>query len=170
MSRRRTGTPTLASNRATRRERRAGSPGRREGSRGRRRRLSPVGRLRYSSGDEPCLDTAERVGFEPTRLTPTAFRERHLQPLGHLSGSLDSNEAEGAKRLSAEGLAHERLDLSTARTQAHLGPMVEPWIVQDLEHGARGAGLLVRSAVHDEIDAGLLRRPGAHRTRLDRDV
>src|SRR5438445_11594205 len=26
---------------------------------------------------------AERVGFEPTRLSPTAFRERHLQPLGH---------------------------------------------------------------------------------------
>src|SRR5215467_8443264 len=28
---------------------------------------------------------AERVGFEPTRLAPTAFRERHHQPLGHLS-------------------------------------------------------------------------------------
>src|SRR5579885_3786874 len=28
---------------------------------------------------------AERVGFEPTRLSPTAFRERHHQPLGHLS-------------------------------------------------------------------------------------
>jgi hypothetical protein len=29
---------------------------------------------------------AERVGFEPTRATnPTAFRERHLKPLGHLS-------------------------------------------------------------------------------------
>src|SRR5712691_13059454 len=30
---------------------------------------------------------AERVGFEPTRLSPTAFRERHLQPLGHLSSA-----------------------------------------------------------------------------------
>src|SRR6058998_973678 len=29
--------------------------------------------------------SAERGGFEPTRLSPTAFRERHLQPLGHLS-------------------------------------------------------------------------------------
>ncbi len=29
---------------------------------------------------------AERVGFEPTRaINPTAFRERHLKPLGHLS-------------------------------------------------------------------------------------
>ncbi len=30
---------------------------------------------------------AERVGFEPTVAQHhTAFRERHLQPLGHLSG------------------------------------------------------------------------------------
>ena len=29
---------------------------------------------------------AERVGFEPTVLSHTAFRERHLKPLGHLSG------------------------------------------------------------------------------------
>ncbi len=34
----------------------------------------------------PFPDLAERVGFEPTRaINPTAFRERHLQPLGHLS-------------------------------------------------------------------------------------
>jgi hypothetical protein len=35
---------------------------------------------------------AERVGFEPTRATnPTAFRERHLKPLGHLSASNSSS-------------------------------------------------------------------------------
>ena len=28
---------------------------------------------------------AERVGFEPTRLSSTCFRDRRLQPLGHLS-------------------------------------------------------------------------------------
>ncbi len=28
---------------------------------------------------------AERVGFEPTRLAPAAFRERYHKPLGHLS-------------------------------------------------------------------------------------
>ena len=33
---------------------------------------------------------AERVGFEPTVLAHTAFRERHLQPLGHLSAGEDS--------------------------------------------------------------------------------
>jgi hypothetical protein len=33
---------------------------------------------------------AERVGFEPTvAINHTAFRERHLQPLGHLSGSVE---------------------------------------------------------------------------------
>jgi len=33
---------------------------------------------------------AERVGFEPTvAFDHTAFRERHLQPLGHLSIALD---------------------------------------------------------------------------------
>ena len=33
---------------------------------------------------------AERVGFEPTVLSHTAFRERHHQPLGHLSAAEDS--------------------------------------------------------------------------------
>jgi hypothetical protein len=33
---------------------------------------------------------AERVGFEPTvAINHTAFRERHLQPLGHLSGTVE---------------------------------------------------------------------------------
>ena len=33
---------------------------------------------------------AERVGFEPTvAINHTAFRERHLQPLGHLSGRVE---------------------------------------------------------------------------------
>ena len=30
---------------------------------------------------------AERVGFEPTKLSLAAFQERYLQPLGHLSAS-----------------------------------------------------------------------------------
>src|SRR5688500_10039909 len=35
---------------------------------------------------------AERVGFEPTVLSHTAFRERHHQPLGHLSAREDTKE------------------------------------------------------------------------------
>src|SRR5688572_15969409 len=42
----------------------------------------------------PCIvrvgAMAERVGFEPTVLSHTAFRERHHQPLGHLSAAEDS--------------------------------------------------------------------------------
>ena len=36
---------------------------------------------------------AERVGFEPTVLSHTAFRERHLKPLGHLTDAGESNKA-----------------------------------------------------------------------------
>ncbi len=35
---------------------------------------------------------AERVGFEPTVLSHTAFRERHHQPLGHLSAAEDTKQ------------------------------------------------------------------------------
>ena len=41
-------------------------------------------------GRPPCAYMAERVGFEPTVLAHTAFRERHLQPLGHLSAREDN--------------------------------------------------------------------------------
>jgi hypothetical protein len=33
---------------------------------------------------------AERAGFEPAVLSHTAFRERHHQPLGHLSAGEDT--------------------------------------------------------------------------------
>src|SRR6476661_5593575 len=33
---------------------------------------------------------AERAGFEPAVLSHTAFRERHHQPLGHLSAGADT--------------------------------------------------------------------------------
>ncbi len=45
----------------------------------------PVARTRPYYATLP-VDGAERVGFEPTEaINLTAFRERHLQPLGHLS-------------------------------------------------------------------------------------
>ena len=34
---------------------------------------------------------AERVGFEPTRLSPNGFQDRRLQPLGHLSGRAEDS-------------------------------------------------------------------------------
>src|SRR5436190_19974567 len=41
-------------------------------------------------------EVAERVGFEPTVLSHTAFRERHLQPLGHLSAREDTSGSPAA--------------------------------------------------------------------------
>ncbi len=56
------------------------------------RRHRPLGDL---SGSRPVRgNLAERVGFEPTVLAHTAFRERHLQPLGHLSAGEDTKAAQ----------------------------------------------------------------------------
>ncbi len=52
----------------------------------------PVARTRPNYATLPA--GAERVGFEPTEaLHLTAFRERHLQPLGHLSAGKYTNQA-----------------------------------------------------------------------------
>ena len=45
-----------------------------------------------------CERVAERVGFEPTVLAHTAFRERHLQPLGHLSVEEDTKAGRRNRR------------------------------------------------------------------------
>ena len=44
----------------------------------------------YLAAVGPARVVAERAGFEPAVLSHTAFRERHLKPLGHLSGSGES--------------------------------------------------------------------------------
>ena len=46
---------------------------------------------------------AERVGFEPTVLAHTAFRERHLQPLGHLSVGEDTKAAQARAASPSSG-------------------------------------------------------------------
>src|ERR1039457_6052141 len=49
---------------------------------------------------------AERVGFEPTvAINHTAFRERHLQPLGHLSGSVEYRGEPRTARSGGRGVA-----------------------------------------------------------------
>jgi hypothetical protein len=48
-------------------------------------RPRPLGDLSVEPKRADHVIVAERVGFEPTVLAHTAFRERHLQPLGHLS-------------------------------------------------------------------------------------
>ena len=53
-------------------------------------RNRPCGAGRSDQANEWCL--AERAGFEPTVLSHTAFRERHHQPLGHLSAGEDTKD------------------------------------------------------------------------------
>src|SRR5579863_324352 len=53
--------------------------------------MSVIGAQAYSRlPSRSPVRVAERVGFEPTvAINHTAFRERHLQPLGHLSGTVE---------------------------------------------------------------------------------
>ena len=51
---------------------------------------------------------AERVGFEPTLLSQTAFRERHHQPLGHLSAREDTSGPGQSSRAAAATSARRR--------------------------------------------------------------
>src|SRR5690606_4088042 len=81
---------------------------------------------------------AERVGFEPTRaIHPTAFRERHLQPLGHLSmSSPERKECRALVRPCTSG-RYARRDLNprpfgpqpnalSTELRAHI-PLVAAW-------------------------------------------
>src|SRR5579863_3591231 len=70
--------------------------------------MSVIGAQAYSRlPSRSPVRVAERVGFEPTvAINHTAFRERHLQPLGHLSGSV---EYRGGYRPGPHGQAELRL-------------------------------------------------------------
>src|SRR5258705_3559040 len=73
------------------------------------RRHSPLGDLSRNSPEQrsrptwrrpACLtveSVAERAGFEPAVLSHTAFRERHHQPLGHLSAAEDTKRRRRAR-------------------------------------------------------------------------
>src|SRR6187397_3109569 len=51
----------------------------------------------------PSNAVAERAGFEPAVLSHTAFRERHHQPLGHLSAGEDTKGSPGRPRSDRPG-------------------------------------------------------------------
>ena len=74
---------------------------------------------------------AERVGFEPTVLSHTAFRERHHQPLGHLSA------AESSKGTSRGPWTDRvRRDFGSARDSAdgEVGAQVGGGVLEDARH------------------------------------
>ena len=61
-------------------------------------------RLDISGRRHPGCCLAERVGFEPTRLSPNGFQDRRLQPLGHLSRSAQDSSGRGHSTLTVHGM------------------------------------------------------------------
>src|SRR6476620_9716683 len=73
---------------------------------------------------------AERAGFEPAVLSHTAFRERHHQPLGHLSAGEDTKRAPDGRLAGAQPVASgvnrasassRRMPLTTLIRRGRLG-------------------------------------------------
>ena len=120
-------------------------------------------------------DVAERVGFEPTVLSHTAFRERHHQPLGHLSAREDTSELRStrARRSRVGSRASERrsvelLDLVAADAADDLDAAPERGVLGELEHRAGGAVGAIRDGVDERLDVGREERADAHRAGLHR--
>ena len=83
-------------------------------------------------------ELAERAGFEPAVLSHTAFRERHHQPLGHLSVNEDTKGLYGN------------------RSGGHAGAAVV----------ARGSGPTAGGGTHLELGGVALHDPGDHQQAL----
>ena len=82
----------------------------------------------------PRVRVAERVGFEPTVLSHTAFRERHHQPLGHLSAAESSKAGRPGPR-PRSGEPASRLTSAQARTRVRV--QVRPQVRRVLPEDAR---------------------------------
>ena len=72
-------------------------------------RRQPLGRTEATPKAGPD-DVAERAGFEPAVLSHTAFRERHHQPLGHLSAAEDSKAPRPGRPVDGPGAEVRRGD------------------------------------------------------------
>ena len=159
------------------------------------RRHSPLGDLSRASktGATPTgvgagrLDgvrvLAERAGFEPAVLSHTAFRERHHQPLGHLSAAEDTKgrwprtgwlggppEGRGltgpgrspAAPANSSSASSRRMPLTILRRRWQAG------VLGELDDRAGGAVVRVRDGEDERLDVALEERPDAHRAGLER--
>ena len=116
---------------------------------------------------------AERVGFEPTVLSHTAFRERHLQPLGHLSAAESSKgtpsrpsgrRGPAGRRLSGRRRGSARSGRSSAAASWRMPDTTPSRCGQPRRVGqpdGRAAGALARVA--PARTRAVRRRPGAGR-------
>jgi hypothetical protein len=85
---------------------------------------------------------AERAGFEPAVLSHTAFRERHLKPLGHLS----ARESSKGRTMALGGAFVEWSSLRSGGLRQQVGAQVGRVVLEDARddlqatpHTARGA-------------------------------
>ena len=119
---------------------------------------------------------AERAGFEPAVLSHTAFRERHHQPLGHLSAESIAKEPVGPACGEPSGASRRRHGAGEVRAEARPPPgrgcRTRPAAgsdrrpVRQLDHGTAGAVERVGQGIHDAIRIGCQQRPDAHDARL----
>ena len=141
-------------------------------------RPRPLGDLSAGDDGPDQWEMAERVGFEPTVLSHTAFRERHLQPLGHLSAARGYQAARGWA--CARGQARAAGARKGGRAPSRIS-VASRCMIPDTTSSRRGSALPDASCTtepaapatrighrEDEpVDVRLEQRADAHRAWLD---
>ncbi len=106
---------------------------------------------------------AERAGFEPAVLSHTAFRERHHQPLGHLSAGEDTKHAPSdpwARRVSAPATVSNRAAASSRRMPlTTLIRRGKRGVLGELDDRPGRAVAVVRQREHEGLDVALRAAP-----------
>ncbi len=113
---------------------------------------------------------AERAGFEPAVLSHTAFRERHHQPLGHLSAREDSRGFRPGSEPTALADAcggEQLLGFVTADAADDPESTAQGRVIGELEDRAGGAIAIIRGGIYESLDVTAQHRADAHRARLD---
>ena len=118
---------------------------------------------------------AERAGFEPAVLSHTAFRERHHQPLGHLSAGEDTKASSVGRRPGARA-AVRRVSARAAANSSSASSRRMPLTIL-IRRGRPGCwaswmtvpaapSRVVRGGEDERLDVALEQRADAHRARL----
>ena len=121
---------------------------------------------------------AERAGFEPAVLSHTAFRERHHQPLGHLSAREDTKPGDRDPQAMVPGQARRPgqptgRPANSASASSRRMPLTtlmrrgSDVVLGELDDRAGGAVDVVREREDERLDVALEERPDAHRAGLE---
>jgi hypothetical protein len=102
---------------------------------------------------------AERAGFEPAVLSHTAFRERHHQPLGHLSAGEDTkptrDDRRGGLRSAQRRGVQQGFGLIAADATDDLEPSRERGMLGELDDRPGRSVPVVRHGEDDRFDVRL---------------